>query len=84
MLFQKRKTLYVLYVEFAKAYDKIPRNALLLAVCRLGCGYMMILAPYHLYSDTKMILGAAVITATVGIKQGSPSSCFYLRCISMN
>ena len=66
----------MLYVNFAKAYDKVPRNALLSALCRLGCGYMMILALYHLYSDTKMILGAAVITATVGVKQGSPTSCF--------
>ena len=39
--------------------------------------YMMILALYQLYSDTKMILGEAVIKATVGVKQGSLTSCFY-------
>ena len=36
----------------------------------------MILVLYPPYSDTKMILGEAVIKATVGVKQGSPTSCF--------
>ena len=36
----------------------------------------MVAAISCLYSDTKMVLGAAIITATIGLRQGSPTSCF--------
>ena len=71
----KKSKLFITYVDFSKAYDKVPRNALIQTLCRLGCGYMMVLAISSLYSDTRMVLGAAVITATIGVRQGSPTSC---------
>lgn len=71
----KRKKLFITYVDFSKAYDKVPRNALIRTLCRLGCGYMMVAAIRSMYWDTSMILGAAIITTTVGVRQGSPSSC---------
>ena len=71
----KRTKLFITYVDFSKAYDKVPRNALITTLCRLGCGGMMVLAISSLYYDTRMVLGAAMITATVGVRQGSPTSC---------
>ena len=56
--------LFVIYVDFSKAYDRVPRRALIEPLSRLGCGYLMVAAISCLYSDTKMVLGAAIITAT--------------------
>ena len=36
----------------------------------------MLAALASMYTVTKFLLGATLITATLGVKQGSPSSCF--------
>ena len=64
------------HIDFSKAYDKVPRLALIRTLARLGCGYVMMVALSCLYTDTKLILGAAAISATLGLRQGSPTSCF--------
>ena len=43
---------------------------------RLGCGKVMLSALIAMYSVTKFILGATLIVAALGVKQGSPTSCF--------
>jgi len=48
----------------------------MLCLIKLGCGYLMVLAIASLYTDTQMMLGAAIITTTIGLRQGSPTSCF--------
>ena len=70
------KKLFIIYVDFSKAYDRVPRRALIELLSRLGCGYLMVVAISCLYSDTKMVLGAAIVTATIDLRQGSPTSCF--------
>ena len=75
----KHVKLFIIFVDFSKAYDKVPRPALIRSLARLGCGYAMLMAVSRLSTDTKMILGAATITArpyTVGLRQGSPTSGF--------
>ena len=72
----KKCSLFLVFVDFSKAYDKVPRNALIRLLCQLGCGYLMISAIANLYSNTQMVLGAALISTTIGVRQGSPSSCF--------
>ena len=72
----KRALLFVVFVDFSKAYDNVPRAALTCTLKALGCGSLMMMAITGLYYDTRMLLGAAVITATVGVRQGSPTSCF--------
>ena len=71
----KKKKLYVLYVDFSKAYDRVPRHALLETLRRLGCGAVMLYAIYVMYSSTQLIFGTAIITAAIGVRQGSPTSC---------
>ena len=71
----KKVKLFIVLVDFSKAYDKVPRDALIRLLRQLGCGYAMILALCCMYTDTKLILGTAIITATVGLRQGSPTSC---------
>ena len=76
MCVKKRWKLFVAYVDFSKAYDRVPRNKLLGILKRLGCGFMMLFAIGAMYKVTKSILGTAVITAAIGVRQGSPTSCF--------
>ena len=68
--------LFITYVDFCKAYNKISRYALIKMLAKLGCGYTMACAIAALYADTKLALGAAVILISLGVRQGSPSSCF--------
>ena len=42
---------------------------------RLGCGAVMVAALVAMYSVTQSIIGTALVTATIGVRQGSPTSC---------
>ena len=42
----------------------------------LGCGRVMLSALVAMYRVTRCVIGAAVMTATLGVRQGSPTSCF--------
>lgn len=70
-----RKKLFIIFIDYRKAYDLTPSERLLNSLSALGCGYAMTLAIATLYSDTRLILGSAVVTATLGLRQGSPTSC---------
>ena len=74
--FRKKLQLYIAYIDFSKAYDRVPRNKLVDILKRLGCGCAMLLALIAMYKITKSILGMAVITKIVGVRRGSPTSCF--------
>ena len=73
---KKKWKLFVTYVDFSKAYDRVPRNKLLHTMKRLGCGFMMLFAIAAMYKVTKSIIGIAIVTAIIGVRQGSPTSCF--------
>ena len=72
----KKTPLYIVYVDFSKAYDRVPRDVLIRTMIRLGCGASMIRTIAKIYSSTKMMLKTAIVTATLGVRQGSPTSCF--------
>ena len=73
---KKRWKLFVTYVDFSKAYDRVPRSKLLYTMKRLGCGFIMLFAIAAMYKVTKSILGIAIVTAIIGVRQGSPTSRF--------
>ena len=73
---RKKTKLYVVYVDFSKAYDKIPRRKLMQALKHLGCGMVMLAALCSMYKVSHCLIGAAVVTSVYGIRQGSPTSCF--------
>ena len=76
LFMKKKKPLYIAFIDFSKAYDRVPRMYLLNLLRKLGCGKVMLYAIASMYTVTKFVLGTTVITATLGVKQGSPSSCF--------
>ena len=73
---RKKLQLYVAFIDFSKAYDRVPRGKLFNVLKSLGCGVTMILALMSMYSVTTSILGSTTITASIGVRQGTPTSCF--------
>ena len=76
MRHKKKPPLFVAFIDFSKAYDRVPRMYLLNLLKKLGCGRVMLAALASMYKVTKFVLWVTLITATLGVKQGSPSSCF--------
>ena len=74
--FRRKTKLYVAFVDFSKAYDRVPRDKLMLCLKDMGCGVTMLSALTSMYKATRSMLGMATITTTVGVRQGSPTSCF--------
>ena len=72
---RKKQTLFVTFVDFSKAYDMVPRKILFSVMKRLGCGTVMLIAIIAMYQVTHSIIGTAIITATIRVRQGSPTSC---------
>lgn len=72
----RKKKLFIVFVDFSKAYDRVPRNGLISRLKELGCGICMLCAIAVMYENSQLILGSAIISVTMGVKQGSPSSCF--------
>ena len=63
------------FVDFSKAYDLVPRHILFSVLKHLGCGAAMLSVIVAMYSVTQSIIGTAVITTAIGVRQGSPTSC---------
>ena len=74
--FKKWKKLFVGFVDFSKAYDRVPRGSLFKLLYKLGCGTAMLSSIIAMYCVTRSILGCVIISATMGVRQGSPTSCF--------
>lgn len=72
----KKVQLYVLFVDFSKAYDRVSRKKMIEVLKSMGCGKRMLRAIQAMYEGTKHILKSATICASVGVRQGAPSSCF--------
>ena len=73
---RKKLKLFIAFIDFSKAYDRVPRGKLFTLLMHLGCGAVMLGALMSLYSVTTCILGTVLITCTVGVRQGSPTSVF--------
>ena len=72
---RKKLKLFVTFVDYSKAYDTVPRHKLFQVLKNMGCGATMILALIAMYQCTNSIIGTAMFAATIGVRQGSPTSC---------
>ena len=72
---KEKVKLFVLFIDFTKAYDKVPRKTLFDILKRLGCGKRFLSALISIYRDTGNILNSEHIRASIGVKQGGPMSC---------
>ena len=71
----QRCKLYMIFVDFSKAYDNVPRKTLFTILRSLGCGKRFLSALMAIYKNTINILNSEYIRATIGVKQGGPMSC---------
>ena len=72
---KKNKKLFITFVDFSKAYDLVPQHMLFSVLKHLGCGAVMLGAISAMYSVTQSVIGTAIITTVIGVRQGSPASC---------
>ncbi len=72
---RKKLKLFVVFVDFGRAYDCVPRKNLFACLKQMGCGMTMLLALAAMYKYTNSVIGTALIATTVGVRQGSPTSC---------
>ena len=72
---KERVKLFVLFVDFRMAYDKVPRKTLLEILKNIGRGKRFLRALISTYKNKVNILNSEYIKATIGVKQGEPISC---------
>ena len=81
---KKKITLYLLFVDYVKAYDRVNRNKLLKMLCEKGCGNRFLSAIGNSLKNTYGMIGNRKFGYTRGVKQGSSTSCtlftLYLDC----
>ena len=79
----QKKKLCILFVDFSKAYDRVPRSTLFNILKSLGCGKRFLRALIAIYN----MLHSEHIRSTVGVKQGGPMSCLlfviYLNVLAL-
>ena len=68
------ETLYIAFLDYEKAYDKVNRSKLLSMLATRGCGANFLSALTHMLRNTTNIIGSHYSCATAGVKQGSPTS----------
>ncbi len=73
----KKVKLWLMFVDFTKAYDRVPRYKLLDELKLAGCGKRFLLVLKAMYMCTKFVLRSAIICASAGVKQGAPLSCLF-------
>ena len=66
--------LYVLFIDFSKAYDEVNRRKMVDVLKSMGCGRTMLSAIILLYKCTRFILKSAIIMANQGVRQGASTS----------
>lgn len=70
-----KRTLYILFVDYEKAYDRVPRQKLINMLAEKGCGTTFISAITRSMMHTSTTVGSQSIPTTRGVRQGSSSSC---------
>ena len=73
---RKKMKLLVVFVDFSKAYDLVPRRRLFEILIDLGCGVTILTALIAMHTNKTSFLGSTIITSTIGVRQGSPTSCY--------
>ena len=72
---KSRKKLFLLFIDFEKAYDKVPRVELMNKLKRLGCGMTLLTILSLIYANIELIFQSATISTSIGVRQGAATSC---------
>ena len=72
--------LYIAFVDYVKAYDKVDRLKLLQHLDDRGCGSWFLSALQAATRLSTGVIGSSTFTATSGVKQGGCTSCLLFTC----
>lgn len=82
---RRRKKLFVTLIDFSKAYDLVPRHIPVRILMRRGCGMVMLgIICAIMYSVIESIISTNKFVTTVGVRQGSPTSCLLFIIVHVN
>ena len=77
-----KRPLFLAFIDYRKAYDKLNRSIFLCMLVAKGCGAKFVKAVSKSVSKTTGVIGNEQFSATEGVKQGSctscPMFCFYV------
>ena len=71
-----KQGLYITFIDFQQAYDKVNRQKLLDVLSENGCGRRMLVALAAGLKDSQSVLNRKIIRSSMGVRQGGGSSCF--------
>jgi hypothetical protein len=70
-----KQTLYITFIDYTKAYDRVNRQLLLNLLANKGCGQRFLDALTGTLKHTANVIGNACFDATAGVRQGGSCSC---------
>ncbi|KAF9760634.1 LINE-1 retrotransposable element ORF2 protein [Nosema granulosis] len=75
---QNQRT-YITFIDYAKAYDKVPQSALIRKLESIGIGGHLLKVIKALYDDPRMCVRAgsslsSIVNYHCGVRQGCPAS----------
>ena len=70
-----KQTLYIAFIDYVKAYDKVNRNKLLQILDSKGCGSRFLSAIASTLTNSSGVIGSESFQATAGVRQGASLSC---------
>jgi hypothetical protein len=83
-----KQPLYIVFIDFSKAYDNVNRQQLLNILARKGCSQKFLAAITDSLRSTTNIIGTEEFEANRGVRQGAPASCLlftlYIDIIAEN
>ena len=69
------KTLYIAFVDYKKAYDKVMRSKLVSMLHAKGCGTLFLKALVASFNQSSGVIGNDSFKTSAGVRQGASSSC---------
>ena len=72
---KSNRTLYVTFIDYVKAYDKVNRYKLLEILDSRGCGTKFLNALSNSMCNSYGVIGGETFRATAGVRQGASLSC---------
>ncbi len=76
-----KQSLYIAFIDYMKAYNRVDRNVLLLCLVDRGCSNRFLQAIGNTLKHTSSILGSEQFNATMGVRHGVPHNLLLIHIL---